>query len=478
MGKPKTPAKPARQRTISSFFALKTPAASAKSPVPSGSSSEPTAPPTPVAPLRPAAPLKPTPPPKPAAAAGRKRKAPPEKKPVEPIEEEAAEEQDESEDDAPATRQNGRPSKPVVSDDDDEFRGSTTEPDEPVAKRRRAPKKRVEEYERHTVPVSKKPKLAPLSPQKTASLYRYDPTQTRTVAEPRDPERERQKQALRESFVHKLGRISLTPAQGGDEEVMPEEEEGGEEPALGPIAKRFGKGKAVVGGKKKAAAVKLTPLEKQVVDIKARYPDTVLVVEVGYKFRFFGEDARIASQNLSIMCIPGRYRFDMHPSEAHLDRFASASIPVHRLHVHVKRLVANGYKVGVVRQLETAALKAAGDNKSAPFERKLTNLYTKGTYVDDIDGMDGEDLSAGAGSGGASNTGFLLCVTEKPGGGTGTDEKVRVGIVAVQPSTGEVVYDEFDDGFMRAEIETRLLHSMELFQRMVGSGLTCCSRAM
>jgi DNA mismatch repair protein MSH3 len=160
------------------------------------------------------------------------------------------------------------------------------------------------------------------------------------------------------------------------------------------------------------------------------------------------------------MCIPGKMRFDNHPSEAHYDRFASASIPVHRLHVHVKRLVANGYKVGVVRQLETAALKAAGDNKSAPFERKLTNLYTKGTYIDDIDGLEGSDLSSGAGSGGAPNTGFLLCVTEKPGGGTGTDEKVHFGVVAVQPSTGEVIYDEFDDGFMRSEIETRLLHSM------------------
>src|SRR3954463_14028525 len=76
------------------------------------------------------------------------------------------------------------------------------------------------------------------------------------------------------------------------------------------------------------------------------------------------------------------------PSEAHLDRFASASIPVHRLHVHVKRLVAAGHKVGVVRQLETAALKAAGDNRNAPFVRKLTNLYTKGTYIDDLEGLE------------------------------------------------------------------------------------------
>ena len=144
------------------------------------------------------------------------------------------------------------------------------------------------------------------------------------------------------------------------------------------------------------------------------------------------------------------------PSEAHLDRFASASIPTHRLHVHVKRLVAAGHKVGVVRQLETAALKAVGDNKNAPFVRKLTNLYTKGTYIDDIEGI--EESGAQSPAGGAPATGFLLCLTETNAKGWGNDEKVHVGFVAVQPATGEVVYDDFEDGFMRSEIETRLLH--------------------
>ena len=42
-------------------------------------------------------------------------------------------------------------------------------------------------------------------------------------------------------------------------------------------------------------------------------------------------------------------------------------------------------KVGVVKQVETAALKAAGDNRNAPFARKLTALYTKSTLI-------GEDI--------------------------------------------------------------------------------------
>ena len=205
----------------------------------------------------------------------------------------------------------------------------------------------------------------------------------------------------------------------------------------------------------KKGGSKLKPLDRQFLDIKQNHLDTILIVEVGYKFRFWGEDARIASKECGIVCIPGKMRFDEHISEAHLDRFASASIPVHRLHHHVKRLINAGHKVGVVRQKETAALKAAGDNRNAPFIRELTNVYTKGTYIDDIEEFE-EPLSSL--SGGAPATGYLVCITESNPKGWGTDEKVHFGLIAVQPATGDVIYDDFDDGFMRSEVETRLLH--------------------
>lgn len=66
--------------------------------------------------------------------------------------------------------------------------------------------------------------------------------------------------------------------------------------------------------------------------MKAKYPDAVLLVECGYKYRFFGEDAEIAGRVLKIF--------------PHFDHnFMTASIPTHRLFVHVRRLVAAGYKV-------------------------------------------------------------------------------------------------------------------------------------
>ncbi|TGO32507.1 hypothetical protein BHYA_0311g00060 [Botrytis hyacinthi] len=265
--------------------------------------------------------------------------------------------------------------------------------------------------------------------------------------EPEDESEKARKVELHKKFVQKLGHPdSLRRIIREDDTVLEVGDEEGEEEEEAP---------APVKNKKKGAKTgKLTPMELQVIDIKRKHMDTLLIVEVGYKFKFFGEDARTAAKVLSIVCIPGKFRFDEHPSESHLNYFASASIPVHRLPVHAKRLVAAGHKIGIVRQTETAALKKAGDNRNAPFVRKLTNVYTKGTYIDDIDGLDSTD----APSGGAPATGYLLCITETKAKGWGTDEKVEVGVLAVQPATGDVIYDNFEDGFMRGEIETRLLH--------------------
>ncbi|KAI0007490.1 muts domain V-domain-containing protein [Xylariaceae sp. FL0662B] len=294
----------------------------------------------------------------------------------------------------------------------------------------------------------------PSRPGVRTERYIYDKSSSRDdapeAAEESDDAVQRKKDELHRKFVQKLGRpdsmahIRSRNWQNEDETQHAEEdaEEGDEEEAPPPPTK---------GKKKSGKAGKLTPMEIQFLDIKRKNMDTILIVEVGYKFKFFGEDARVAAKELSIVCIPGKFRYDEHPSEAHLDRFASASIPVHRLPVHAKRLVAAGHKVGVVRQVETAALKKVGDNRNAPFTRKLTNVYTKGTYIDEIGELDQDSSGAPAG-------GYLLCITESNAKGWGTDEKVDIGIIAVQPATGDIIYDNFEDGFMRSEIETRILH--------------------
>ncbi|KAJ9099014.1 hypothetical protein QFC20_005771 [Naganishia adeliensis] len=235
-----------------------------------------------------------------------------------------------------------------------------------------------------------------------------------------------------------------------DEKDDPAEIELISEAVKGSRAKKAGAAKAVKGrGKKKEevgpSGLSYTPLEKQFMEIKAANPDVLLLVEVGYKYKFHGDDAKIASKELGIACFP-------------LRNFYSASIPTHRLHIHVKKLVQLGYKVGVVRQTETAALKAIGDNRNKPFERKLTNLYTSATYVDDSSLLDVNGTVATAGATAQAATNAFVCLTESSAGGMGTDDRVNISILAVIASTGEVVYDDFIDSHLRTELETRLAH--------------------
>lgn len=56
-------------------------------------------------------------------------------------------------------------------------------------------------------------------------------------------------------------------------------------------SRRKGKGKAAAAG-----GVKLTPMEQQVSDLKAQHPGVLLLVECGYRYRFFDEDALAAAK--------------------------------------------------------------------------------------------------------------------------------------------------------------------------------------
>ncbi|CAN1264858.1 DNA mismatch repair protein MSH3 [Linum perenne] len=160
-----------------------------------------------------------------------------------------------------------------------------------------------------------------------------------------------------------------------------------------------------------------TPLEQQVVELKSKYPDVILMIEVGYKYRFFGEDAGVASRVLGIYA-----------------------------HVNHNFLTAR-YKVGVVKQTETAAIKAHGENRTGPFCRGLSALYTKAT-LEAAEGMGEKE----EGCGGESN--YMCCVVEK-NEDCGID--VKIGIVGVEISTGDVVYGEFSDGIMRNGLEALVL---------------------
>ncbi len=168
---------------------------------------------------------------------------------------------------------------------------------------------------------------------------------------------------------------------------------------------------------------------------------------------------------------------------------SQAGVPAHRIEWHLRRLVAAGHKVGVVRQVETRAIRAAGGASRAPFERRLAAVYTRATLEagelaaerpptkaaaraaaarpgDADEGADDEPAGAGAPAAWSSEqrSAYLLAVVEEPLGAAGVARHgaaaAEVGVVAVETSTGDVLYAQFVDDGMRAGLEARLLYAV------------------
>ena len=153
---------------------------------------------------------------------------------------------------------------------------------------------------------------ASAAPAARAERYLYNDASSKTAVEAeesdQDASEKRRNEDLHRKFVKKLGHPEAlswrarrhqdnAPADDADDDPDGEGDED-ESPAPARVKKKGSK------------TGKLTPMELQFLDIKRKHMDTVLIVEVGYKFRFFGEDARTAAKELSIVCIPGKMRYD------------------------------------------------------------------------------------------------------------------------------------------------------------------------
>ena len=237
---------------------------------------------------------KPSQTPKPAAKPAPKAPSP-------PVANVAPQEEDDDEDDLPVSQ--SIPVRKRAIDEDDRAHASG----------RSSPSKRVR-FEKDDSPrQTPAPKPARAADRTSKFLFSSSPAPRED--NPREDEEDaaasqKQKERLHEKFVKKLGRPDSfaelrrrnkiisedNPNANGEEGEGDDEEE--DEPPQKPA-----KGKKGAATKK---ANKLTPMEIQYLDIKRKHLDTVIVMEVGYKYKFFGEDARTASKELGIVCIPGK----------------------------------------------------------------------------------------------------------------------------------------------------------------------------
>ena len=110
---------------------------------------------------------------------------------------------------------------------------------------------------------------------------------------------------------------------------------------------------------------RVVPLRRQYLDIKARFPDTILLFRLGDFYETFEGDAEIAAEVLDIV-LTSR---EMGKGQ----RVPMAGIPYHAAEGYIARLIAAGYKVAICEQVGEVT-KGRG-----LVERDVTRVVTPGT---------------------------------------------------------------------------------------------------
>ena len=117
-----------------------------------------------------------------------------------------------------------------------------------------------------------------------------------------------------------------------------------------------------------SATAEVVPLRKQYLQIKARFPDTILFFRLGDFYETFDGDAEIAADVLDIV-LTGR---DMGKGM----RVPMAGIPYHAAEGYIARLITAGHKVAICEQIGEVT-KGRG-----LVERDVTRVVTPGTVLD------------------------------------------------------------------------------------------------
>ncbi len=107
---------------------------------------------------------------------------------------------------------------------------------------------------------------------------------------------------------------------------------------------------------------------KQFQELKNQYPDCLLFFRLGDFYELFGEDARIAAQELEIVLTSREAGKN--------NRIPMCGVPYHAADVYLKRLLEKGYKIAICEQLEEAK------PGKGIVKRDVVRVLTPGTVLD------------------------------------------------------------------------------------------------
>ena len=168
-----------------------------------------------------------------------------------------------------------------------------------------------------------------------------------------------------------------------------------------------------------------TPLRRQYLDMKRRYPHAILFFRLGDFYETFDEDAETIARELEITLTSRPVGKGQ--------RVPLAGIPYHALDSYLARLIGKGYKVAICEQMEPSTALRAGEPGQGKklVDRQVVRVVTPGTLVE-------ENLL----SRGTNN--YLVAVL--PGDG-------QAGLAHVDVSTGEFACTQVDTDAVAAELE-------------------------
>ncbi len=163
-------------------------------------------------------------------------------------------------------------------------------------------------------------------------------------------------------------------------------------------------------------AEKLTPMLKQYRDIKARYPDAIVLFRLGDFYEMFDEDAVRISRELGLTLTSRAF-------SKHV-RLPMCGFPHHQLTPYLGKLLARGHKVAVVEQMEDAR------KAKRLVRREVVRVITPGTVVEDA------LLQAKAQN-------FLAALVWEEKAAREAPPRVAFGLALLDLSTGEFLTTEF-----------------------------------
>lgn len=110
-----------------------------------------------------------------------------------------------------------------------------------------------------------------------------------------------------------------------------------------------------------------TPIRKQYLELKARYPDTILFFRLGDFYETFDADAELVAGELDIVLTSRPVAKGV--------RIPMAGVPYHAVENYVARLIEKGYRVALAEQV-------GEPDGRGPMERRIERVVTPGTLIE------------------------------------------------------------------------------------------------